>query len=162
MMFNNCGNIGLPLAVLAWGERALPAAVMMFMVSNLAHFSVGARLLDPAARIVGLWRIPSVSAMIAGFTVSSLGIAVWPPLHAALKMLGDISIPLLLFALGVRMTGISLRDLGVPLAGALLPAVMNFLFAERYHQEPERVASIVLVGNLAAVLTLPLVLAAVL
>ena len=131
----------------------------------------------------------------AGFTVSLLGIPVWPPLHAAVRMLGEISIPLLLFALGVRMTNISLRELGVPLAGALLrplagalitwiialatglgaretamlvvfgalpPAVLNFLFAERYHQEPERVASIVLIGNLAAVVTLPLVLAIVL
>jgi hypothetical protein len=36
---------------------------------------------------------------------------------------------------------------------------MNFLFAERYAQDPARVASIVLVGNLAAVITLPLALA---
>ena len=27
MTFNNSGNIGLPLAVLAWGEAAMPAAV---------------------------------------------------------------------------------------------------------------------------------------
>ena len=38
--------------------------------------------------------------------------------------------------------------------GALPPAVLNFLFAERYNQEPERVASIVLIGNLAALLFL--------
>ena len=46
--------------------------------------------------------------------------------------------------------------------GALPPAVLNFLFAERYKQEPERVASIVLIGNLAALLFLPLALALVL
>ena len=43
--------------------------------------------------------------------------------------------------------------------GALPPAVLNFLFAERYRQEPQRVASIVLIGNLAALLFLPLALA---
>jgi hypothetical protein len=48
------------------------------------------------------------------------------------------------------------------LFGALPPAVMNFIFAERYGQEPERVASIVLIGNLAAVLVLPVAIAAVL
>ena len=46
--------------------------------------------------------------------------------------------------------------------GALPPAVLNFLFAERYRQEPQRVASIVLIGNLAALFFLPLALALVL
>ena len=46
--------------------------------------------------------------------------------------------------------------------GALPPAVLNFMFAERYNQEPQRVASIVLIGNLAALVFLPLALALVL
>ena len=195
MMFNNSGNIGIPLAVLAWGEAALPAAVILFMVGNLLHFSLGARMLDANARLLTLWRIPAVAATAAGLAVSLLGLHVWGPLLTALKMLGDIAIPLLLFALGVRMKNIRFTDLGAPLVGAFLrpalgvaiawsaaqllglgardsamlivfgalpPAVLNFLFAERYRQEPERVASIVLLGNLAAVLVLPLVLAAVL
>lgn len=195
MMFNNSGNIGIPLAVLAWGEAALPAAVILFMVGNLLHFSLGARMLDANARLLTLWRIPAVAATAAGLAVSLLGLHVWGPLLSALEMVGDIAIPLLLFALGVRMKNIRFTDLGAPLVGAFLrpalgvaiawsaaqllglgardsamlivfgalpPAVLNFLFAERYRQEPERVASIVLLGNLAAVLVLPLVLAAVL
>ena len=195
MMFNNSANVGIPLAVLAWGEDALPAAVILFMVANLLHFSVGARMLDARSRLLTLWRIPAVAATVAGLAVSLLGIAIWKPLLTALEMVGDIAIPLLLFALGVRMKTIRLTDLGPALAGAFLrpalgaaiawcaahllglgardtamlivfgalpPAVMNFLFAERFHQEPERVASIVLLGNLAAVVVLPLVLAAVL
>jgi predicted permease len=46
--------------------------------------------------------------------------------------------------------------------GALPPAVLNFLFAERYRQEPERVASIVLIGNLFALISLPIALSMVL
>ena len=48
------------------------------------------------------------------------------------------------------------------LFGALPPAVMNFLFAERFNQQPKSVASIVLLGNLFALFTLPLALAYVL
>lgn len=48
------------------------------------------------------------------------------------------------------------------LFGALPPAVMNFLFAERFNQQPKSVASIVLLGNLFAIITLPLALAFVL
>jgi len=195
MLFNNSGNIGLPLAVLAWGEAALPGAVILFMVENTLHFSLGARLLDPHARLLTLWRVPVVFAAIAGLTVALLKIPVWEPAVIAIKMLGDVSVPLLLFSLGVRMTDVSFRDWKLPLGAALLrplagmavawgviqlfglhgrdaamllvfgalpPAVLNFLFAERYKQEPQRVASIVLIGNLAALIFLPLALALVL
>ena len=195
MMFNNSGNIGLPLALLAWGEDALPAAVIMFMVENTLHFTFGARLLDPKTRILTLWRVPVVFAAIAGLTVALLKIQLWQPALTAIKMLGDVSVPLLLFSLGVRMTDVSFREwklatgtailrpvIGMAIAfgvvqllglsgqqaamltvfGALPPAVLNFLFAERYKQEPERVASIVLIGNLFALLTLPVALAMVL
>ncbi len=195
MMFNNSGNIGLPLAVLAWGEDALPAAVILFMVENTLHFSLGARLLDPHARLLTLWRVPVVAAAIAGLAVAILKIPIWQPFVIAIKMLGDVSVPLLLFSLGVRMTDVSFREWKLatgsavlrPMAGMLIaaaaiqllglqgrdaamllvfgalpPAVLNFLFAERYKQEPERVASIVLIGNLAALIFLPLALALVL
>lgn len=195
MVFNNSGNIGLPLAVLAWGEHALSAAVILFMVENTLHFSFGARLLDPHARLLTLWRVPVVAAAIAGLLVALFKLPVWPPLVIAIKMLGDVSVPLLLFSLGVRMTDVSFREWKVPVGAALLrplagmaiaygvilllglqgrdaamllvfgalpPAVLNFLFAERYKQEPQRVASIVLIGNLAALVFLPLALALVL
>lgn len=192
IMFNNCGNLGLPLAVLAFGEQALAPAVVMFMVSNLLHFSFGAWLLDHHTRLINVWKVPSVLATVAGLAVGIAGIEVWQPAMLAIKMLGDISIPLMLFALGVRLTEsriaeIRLGLLGavarpvigmalaaglmllVPLApqerallmvfGALPPAVLNYMFAERYHQEPEKVASIVLIGNVASLGFLPLALA---
>ena len=110
MLFNNSGNIGLPLAVLAWGEQALPAAVILFMVENTLHFSFGARLLDPNTRIVTLWRIPVVFAAIAGLTVALLKLPIWQPAVIAIKMLGDVSVPLLLFSLGVRMTDVNFSE----------------------------------------------------
>lgn len=44
------------------------------------------------------------------------------------------------------------------LFGALPPAVLNYMLAERYDQQPRRVASIVLLGNFSSVLVIPLVL----
>lgn len=195
MMFNNCGNLGLPLAVLAFGESALAPAVVMFVVSNVIHFSYGAWLLDHHTKLTTVWRSPSILATMAGLAVGVLGIEVWPPLLMSIKMVGDISIPLMLFALGVRLAdsrisavgfgvfGAVLRPVvGMALAwallqlldlppreqalllifGALPPAVLNYMFAERYNQEPDKVASMVLIGNLAAVVFLPLALALVL
>src|SRR5574343_835286 len=189
MMFNNCGNLGLPLAVLAFGDGALAPAVVIFLVSHLMHFSFGAWLLDHQTRLMTVWRSPVILATLAGMAVGLAGIEVWPPLLMSVKMVGDISIPLMLFALGVRLAdskitavgfglfGATLRPvIGLALSwvvlqvldlpareqalvlvfGALPPAVLNYMFAERYAQEPDKVASMVLIGNVAAVVFLPI------
>jgi hypothetical protein len=191
MMFKNAGNMGIPLMVLAFGEAALPAAVVLFLVENLLHFSLGAWLLDHRAKVADIWRTPVMQAGVAGLLVSLIGVQIWPPLMLAIKLLGDVSIPLLLFSLGVRLIDASVRDARIgllgavagPLAGMLLaaslgialdlsqrerdmlfvfgalpPAVLNYVFAERYGQEPEQVASIVMIGNVAALLFVSLAL----
>ena len=195
IMFNNCGNLGLPLAVLTFGETALAPMVVMFMVSNLVHFSFGAWLLDHRVRLLTVWKVPSVLATFLGLSVSLSHFEVWPPLLIAIRMLGEISIPLMLFGLGVRLADSRISAVGIGVFGALArpliglalawavlqlielpareqalllvfgalpPAVLNFMFAERYQQEPGKVASMVLIGNLAAVVFLPLALALVL
>jgi predicted permease len=194
-MFNNNGNLGLPLAVLAFGQEGLAAAVVMFMVGNLMHFSFGNWYLDHHAKWWNAWRYPVILAAIAGLVVSFSGVEIWEPLRIGIKMLGDVSIPLALFALGVRiaqshMTAVKVGFLGTVVRfasgilltwllammlglegeqkamliifGALPPAMVNYVFAERYRQGPDEVAAIVLIGNIAAVLVIPVVLAVVL
>jgi predicted permease len=41
------------------------------------------------------------------------------------------------------------------LFAALPPAVLNYMLAERYQQEPHQVASIVLLGNISSLLFIP-------
>ncbi len=192
MMFKNSGNMGLPLMVLAFGESALPAAVVLFFAENFLHYSLGTWLLDHRAKLSNLWRVPVIAAALAGLAVSVLHFPLWQPLWLGVKMLGDVSIPLLLFSLGVRLTDSRHADLRISLVGAITspvagvlvallmnlvlgltgrdaamlilfgalpPAVLNYIFAERYHQEPERVASIVLIGNTASLAIIPLTLA---
>lgn len=194
-MFNNSANLGLPLALLAFGDEGLAAAVVMFIVTNLVHFSFGNWFLDHHAKWWLAWRYPVILAAIAGLAASFAGLVIWEPLRIGIKMLGDVSIPISLFALGIRIaqshpkalrigvvgaivrpvSGILLTWLLATLLGlqgqdkailiiygALPPAMINYVFAERYRQGPDEVAAIVLIGNVAAILVLPLVLAAVL
>ena len=192
MMFNNSGNLGLPLMVFAFGEKALPAAVVLFIIENTLHFSVGMKMLNHKASLLGLFRVPMLVATIAGLGFSLSGLHLPELLARPIGMLGQISIPLLLFALGVRLIDINWRDWKIGLVGAIVsplsglaialpatwlldlppqqasllilfgalpPAVLNYLVAERYRQQPHLVASIVLMGNLASLLVIPLVLA---
>ncbi|MGR4070255.1 AEC family transporter [Halomonas sp. LR3S48] len=192
MMFNNSGNMGIPLLVLAFGEAALPAAVVVFIVEMLLHFSVGLYMLSPHTPLWRLLRMPIVLASLAGLGVNLGGVPLPGWLLEALHMLGGVCIPLMLFALGVRMLDIDFGDwktglLGAvlcPLSGLLLavpmilwldltglqaaalwvfaalpPAVLNYLVAEQYRQEPHKVASLVLIGNLGSLIVMPVVLA---
>lgn len=194
-MFSNSANLGLPLALLAFGQQGLAAAVVMFIVTNLVHFSFGNWYLDHHAKWWNAWRYPVILAAFAGLAVSFYGVEIWEPLRIGLKMLGDVSVPLALFSLGIRIAQSHPKALGIGvigavvrpvsgialtwaiatllglegvekailiLYGALPPAMINYVFAERYQQHPDAVAAVVLVGNIAAVLMIPAVLAVVL
>ncbi len=192
VMFNNSGNMGLPLALLAFGPAHFGAAVALFSVANLFHFSIGARITSASARTRDLMTSPLMIGTALGFA-SALS-DVRPPdlLLSGLKLLGDALLPMMLFALGVRLTSLTRHGLalgllgalarpviglaiGIPLAwalglegaargqlllfAALPPAVMQFMLADRYQQEPEKVAAMIMLGNALAVVFVPLALA---
>ncbi|MES2025367.1 MAG: AEC family transporter [Pseudomonadota bacterium] len=196
MMYNNCGNMGLPLAMLAFGASALGSAVALFMACNLVYFSIGIKIIesgrgDHNGVRVSPWKFlanPMMISMIIGMAFAIVHIPLPAPLFTAMKMLGDSCIPLMLFALGVRMMDVSFKSWHIGLVGAavcpiaglviawvldqvftlnpeqrgqmflfasLPPAVFCFMVAEQYKQEPDKVASIVLLGNLAALVFVP-------
>ena len=191
IMINNSGNLGIPLALLAFGKEGMAAAVVLFLVSNIFHFTVGPWVLDHNARVSAVWKTPMLIAAALGLACNFLGLHIWGPLMYAVRMLGDISVPLMLFALGVRLCDVQFSEtktsvvsavvrpvsgiavsaflawaMNLPplqtaeliLFGSLPPAVMNFMFAERYNQEPQKVASIVMIGNIAGLIFIPIAL----
>lgn len=195
MMFNNSGNMGLPLMLFAFGEKALPAAVVLFIIENTLHFSVGMKILNSSASLLAMIKIPMLLATIVGLSISLVDYHVPELLAVPIKMLGQISIPLMLFSLGVRLIHINWQDWKIGLVGAIIcplsglamaipagylldlpsqqymllivfgalpPAVLNYMIAERYQQQPRLVASIVMLGNLSSIIIIPLVLAFVL
>jgi len=191
MMFNNSGNLGIPLMVLAFGESVLPIAVVLFLTENLLHFTLGMYLINPKTKLKSILTMPMVLATIFGLLFSFSGWSMPTSLSVPIDMLGQISIPLMLFALGVRMNDVDLTNwrLGLlagilcPLTGliaafvwqqvwpvkeeyfayllvfaCLPPAVLNYIVSELFQQEPNKVASMVLIGNLISLVTIPSIL----
>ncbi|MBV1731657.1 MAG: AEC family transporter [Hydrogenophaga sp.] len=192
VMFNNCGNMGLPLALLAFGPANFGAAVALFSVSNLFHFSLGARITSSQARTRDLLTSPLMIGTALGFLSALTDVRPPDVLLSGLKLLGDALLPMMLFALGVRLTSLTRAGLALGLLGALArpliglviaiplawvlgiegaargqlllfaalpPAVMQFMLADRYHQEPDKVAAMIMLGNALAVVFVPLALA---
>lgn len=190
-MFNNVGNMGLPLLLMTFGEQALGPAVVLMLVVAILQFSLGTWILSRRFSIVMLWREPVLAASILGVSLSLSEITLWQPLLEGIKLLGNISIGLMIFALGVRLSTARLGAWNIGVAGAIIapvtgmlvawgygelanlsranqdilflfgafpPAVSTFIFAEQYKQEPAKVASIVMIGNVSALIFIPLAL----
>ena len=120
MMFNNSGNMGLPIAVLAYGQPGLAPAVAMFVVSNAIHFTLGARIVDPRASVRQLLLTPMNVATAAGFAVAATDLPRPEIVVRSLELLGQAMIPLMLFALGVRMVSVGRASFRLGLLGALV------------------------------------------
>ena len=118
MMFNNVGNMGIPLILLAFGEEFLAIAVVCFIVEMTLHFSLGIFMINPKMRLLSLLNQPVMLATIAGFLVALSGFQLPNSVQLPIDMLGQICIPLMLFTLGIRLTDIEFDDWKVGLVGA--------------------------------------------
>ncbi|MES9986677.1 MAG: AEC family transporter [Candidatus Thiodiazotropha endolucinida] len=120
MMFNNAGNLGLPLAALAFGDQLLPLAVVAFVVSTSLHFSLGIWLVSGRVHPTELLRNPVFLATLAGIMAYAFDWHTPSILMPGLVMLSEVAIPLMLVSLGVRLIHIELRYWKAGLSGALL------------------------------------------
>ncbi len=119
MMFNNCGNLGLPLAVLAFGEPGLEGAVVLFLVSNTLHFTLGTWLFGGIVSWKGFFLNPVSIATAAGLLVNFMAIDIPGFVQQPISMLGQIVIPLMLFALGARMLDVNRAQLKSGVIGGI-------------------------------------------
>jgi len=190
-MFVNAGNMGLPLALFAFGKAAIPAAVVLFFIENTLHFTLGIKIIDRKSSIINVLRIPMVVASLVGVAISLVQYNMPELIITPIRMIGEIAIPLLLFSLGVRLIDIDFNDWKIGIVGAICrplvgifsvllilpwlslneinsaqliifailpPAVLNFMVSEKYNQEPKKVASIVLIGNVFSIISVPIAL----
>ena len=129
MMFNNCGNMGLPLAVLAFGEVALSAAVVLFLMSNLLHFTLGTYIVGGRISWFNLLKMPINIATIIGLVISFTHWQIPEVIHKPIEMLAQVAIPLMLVALGVRMTTVDLNAWRIGVLGAILCPLLSVIVA---------------------------------
>lgn len=127
---------GLAFSLAGWHLPeflATPIDMLGRIAPTLMLFSLGVRMVDMN---LSDWRIGALGAVVS----PAVGVVLAAGLLLALDLPELQARQLLVF-------------------GALPPAVLNYIFAESYRQEPARVASIVMLGNLFSVASIPAVLA---
>lgn len=112
LIFGNTGNVGLPLALFAFGEAGLGYAVVIFAVMLVWSFTFGIWLVSGGGSLLRLVKEPAMGATLLGavFLWQGWQTPLW--LTNSLTLLGQIAIPLMLITLGVAVARLTPGRLG--------------------------------------------------
>jgi Predicted permeases len=126
-IFPNVGNMGLPLCLLAFGNEGLALALTYFMVNVVFQFTVGNAITAGTLSLRDILRNPMFIAVV--LTLICLFTGIHPPawIQNTTELLGGITIPLMLVALGVSLARFRIKSLKRSLTLSLLRLVMGFL-----------------------------------
>lgn len=116
LSFGNTGNLGLPLALFAFGELGLGYAVVVFSVGAMVQFTLGIMIVAGTANPLRALKEPMVAATLVGGLFLWQGWSVPPVAMNTLDLIGQMGIPLMLLTLGVAVARLRPKGL-VPMAG---------------------------------------------
>lgn len=109
LIFGNTGNLGLPLALFAFGEAGLSYAVIVFAIMALWSYTFGIWLVAGAGSLNKVLREPLVWGTVLGV------VFLWQDwetprfLTNTLQLVGQMAIPMMLITLGVAVARLSGR-----------------------------------------------------
>ena len=109
LIFGNTGNLGLPLAMFAFGEVGLGYAVVVFAVMAIGSFSIGVWMVSGGGSIYKVFKEPMVWATLLGalFLIQGWQTPKWAT--NTLELLGQMAIPLMLITLGVALARLKIN-----------------------------------------------------
>ncbi len=112
LIFANNGNMGLPLCLFAFGESGLALAIAYFTVTAVGQFTVGQAISAGKGSIRRVLRTPLIWGVAVALVLvaSETRLPLW--MSNTLELIGQLTIPLMLLALGVSLSRLEVRTLG--------------------------------------------------
>lgn len=114
MSFPNTGNLGIPLALYAFGPEGLAYAIVFVCFTSIMNFTIGQAIAAGTMSWRAIAKMPIIYAVVLGLAVTETGVALPPFLADTVSLLGSITVPLMLLMLGVSLG--SLRVAAFPRA----------------------------------------------
>ncbi|MEL6648911.1 MAG: AEC family transporter [Pseudomonadota bacterium] len=125
LIFSNTGNLGLPLALFAFGDVGLGYAVVVFAVSAMIQFTFGIWLVSGGGSLLKMIQEPLVPATVLGAVFLVMDWQTPRFLTNALDLIAQMAIPIMLITLGVAVARLSIGAFGKPLVLAALKVVIS-------------------------------------
>lgn len=111
LSFGNTGNLGLPLALFAFGEVGLGYAVVVFAVMAVLSFTIGIWIVSGGGSVMRVVKEPIVAATILGALFLWQGWQTPIFMTNALDLIGQMAIPIMLITLGVAVARLETKAL---------------------------------------------------
>ncbi len=111
LMMPNSGNMGLPLAALAFGEEGMRLGVSYFFIVALIQYSVGFSIASGSLHLSRLLRQPLIYAVGLVLIVTALDVPVPAMILKTTEMLGGMMIPSMLILLGSSLATLGVSEL---------------------------------------------------
>jgi malate permease and related proteins len=103
LAFPNTGNLGLPLALYAFGPEGLTHAIVFFTFCSLSNFTAGQAIAAGTVNWRNILRMPIIYAATLGIAVSALGLTLPLWLANTANLLAGITVPMMLLMLGFSL-----------------------------------------------------------
>ena len=124
LIFGNTGNLGLPLALFAFGEVGLGYAVVVFAVMAMLSFTIGIWIVAGRGSLKRVAQEPLVAATLLG------GLFLWQGwqtpafLTNTIDLIGQMAIPLMLITLGVAVARLETKAMALAVVLSLMKVVV--------------------------------------
>lgn len=111
LILPNMGNMGLPLSLFAFGEQGLALAIALFSITAIAQFTLGLGIAAGSMTFKVVVRQPIIYSVALSlvFMIGDIESPKW--IAETTKILGGITIPVLLITLGITLGQIKLGSL---------------------------------------------------
>ena len=126
LMFPNTGNMGLPLCFFAFGEAGLALAIAVFTVFSTLQFTFGIWLSSGVSSPGQLIRTPLIYAVVLGLGLKALSFPVPLWIINTTELIGSLTIPLMILALGVSLASLSVNHIRLATGLSVLRLAMGF------------------------------------
>jgi malate permease and related proteins len=129
LIFGNTGNLGLPLALFAFGESGLGFAVVIFAVMMVFSFTFGVWVVAGGGTLTRVLREPAMWGTLLGalFLWEGWQTPLW--LTRSLDLIGQMAIPLMLITLGVAVARLPAQRFGTAIWLSLARAAICLIVA---------------------------------
>ena len=109
-IFPNTGGLGIPIVYVLLGETAFVYAITFSTLINIYHFTIGLWLANNSLNIKKALQTPVLYALVAALLFKGTNTEIPSVIEDVCKMLGGITIPLMLLAFGTSLVGIKIGE----------------------------------------------------
>lgn len=125
LIFGNTGNIGLPIALFAFGDTGLGLAVVVFAVMAVMSFTIGIWMVAGGGSPLRVLKEPLVGATLLGGLFLWQGWTTPDWITNTLELTGQMAIPLMLITLGVAVARLHPKGLAKAAVLSVLKVVVS-------------------------------------